>query len=190
MKLKASSTIAALVIIFGAPIPSTASARCVPAPRSLVKALASSNDGNAGPYIAALVDLNGDGSPEAVVFRTGGGMCGTGGCNLTVFQRRGDTWYPVGGAGIANPPVRVLRQRTDGWASLSVVQRGGSTSPGITEILQFNGSWYSASHQAAPSFLARHKNVPAIIGAGRCARGGVRVLPNTALKPTSNRSAV
>src|SRR5437870_10823824 len=38
-------------------------------------------------YYYNKVDLNGDGRPEVLVYLRGREVCGTGGCNLMVFQR-------------------------------------------------------------------------------------------------------
>src|SRR5258708_4940349 len=46
-------------------------------------------------YFAAFFDLNGDGIQEAIVYITGHGWCGTGGCHTLILARDGGSWRVV-----------------------------------------------------------------------------------------------
>jgi hypothetical protein len=46
-------------------------------------------------YLAAFVDLNGDGVNEAIVYVIGRSWCGTGGCNMLILARDGNSWKEV-----------------------------------------------------------------------------------------------
>ena len=64
---------------------------------------------------AALIDLNGDGSPELFVQLTGG-FCGSGGCDIMLFERGTGGWIKIGDwlAGY----VSVTDTRDGGWLQL------------------------------------------------------------------------
>lgn len=64
---------------------------------------------------AALVDLNGDGSPELFVQRTGG-FCGSGGCSITLFERGTTGWLKIGDWVASVVSVSDLRDA--GWLHL------------------------------------------------------------------------
>jgi hypothetical protein len=43
-------------------------------------------------FVAGFSDLNGDGKPEAIVYLTSNGWCGSGGCTTLVLIRDADSW--------------------------------------------------------------------------------------------------
>lgn len=89
----------------------------------------------------ALVDLNGDGRDEAVVYETSSG-CGTGGCGVTILARHGERWLEQrwGGGGFA--PIMILPTRTHGWRDLASLQAGGGITHPYEARLRFNGRIY------------------------------------------------
>jgi hypothetical protein len=74
----------------------------------------------------ALVDLNGDGRREAVVYVSEAGLCGSSGCDLEIFELGKSGWRPLGiDLGNTRPPIRLLPTKTHGWRDLSGWQYGG-----------------------------------------------------------------
>jgi hypothetical protein len=106
-------------------------------------------------YVVVLRDLNGDGKPEAVAYLFGNDWCGSGGCNLFVLRRNGDSWKVVSSITTTDPPVQVLTNTSNGWRDLRVYVRGGAARPGATMTLRFDGKRY----RKIPLAAANGKNV-------------------------------
>jgi hypothetical protein len=100
----------------------------------------------------ALVDLNGDGIPDAIVYFTGQEDCGTGGCRMQVYKGTNSGFDFVSGTLRVFPPILVLPASTHGWRSLAVALREGGSG-----VLSFNGQRYPLSppdgHPASASEL-------------------------------------
>jgi hypothetical protein len=103
----------------------------------------------------ALVDLNGDSIPEAIVRIIDPQDCGSGGCNLYVLRRRGLRYQIVSHTTISRPPIRVLPSRSHGWLDLGVFVEGGGILPGYEAVLSFNGRSYPLNPTVAPARRAR-----------------------------------
>ena len=85
----------------------------------------------AARYFDALVDLDGDGKKEAIVYLVGRTWCGSGGCPTLVLVRNGVGWKLLQYITITRPPIRVLSSTSHGWHDLSVWVQGGGHSPGL-----------------------------------------------------------
>lgn len=110
-------------------------------------------------YLAAFVDLNGDGVDEAIVYLTGHLWCGSGGCNTLVLARDGASWRTVTMMTITRTPIRVLANASSGWRNISVWVEGGGIRPGYEAELKFDGKTYPTNPSVPPARrLAR--NVP------------------------------
>src|SRR5258708_5543140 len=59
---------------------------------SLRRFLQTLYDDKAAQYIEGFCDLDGDGTPEAIVYLISQNLCGSGGCNTLILSRRADTW--------------------------------------------------------------------------------------------------
>jgi hypothetical protein len=92
-------------------------------------------------YEYALIDLNGDGLPEAVVLITDSSYCGSGGCTMSVLRGDGHSFAYVSGSTITREPIRVLTESRFGWKTLSVNVAGGGIQPGET-VMRFDGKRY------------------------------------------------
>lgn len=92
-------------------------------------------------YGYALVDLNGDGRDEAVVWARNA-SCGTGGCDLNVFVHRKSGWDLFSSTTITRPPIKLLPQRHRGWRDLASWQTGGGIERPYEARLRFNGTEY------------------------------------------------
>ena len=105
----------------------------------------------AARYIAASADLNGDGVPEAIVVLRSGYWCGSGGCTTLILTRSKSSWKVVTIVKIAHPPIRVLKDATNGWRDITVWVAGGGIRPGYEALLRFNGSFYPSNPTVPPA---------------------------------------
>ena len=102
-------------------------------------------------YSVAFVDLNGDGTDEAVARTQSQWLCGTGGCNLLVAARNGETWRLVSNVTITWPPIRLLESKSRGWHDLAVFAAGGGIRPGYEVLLPFDGTSYASNPTVGPA---------------------------------------
>jgi hypothetical protein len=102
-------------------------------------------------YVAAFRDLNGDGTPEAIVHLVGNEWCGSGGCNTLILTREGDSWRVVTKVTITYPPIRVLAKTSHGWHSIGVWVQGGGIQPGYEAELDFDGKTYPRNPSVPPA---------------------------------------
>jgi hypothetical protein len=86
----------------------------------------------------ALVDLNDDGTPDALVLLRDRVWCGSGGCTLLVLRGKAGAFTLVSTSTIINEPIRVAREREHGWHTLLVTVQGGGIQPALVE-LRFDG---------------------------------------------------
>jgi hypothetical protein len=102
-------------------------------------------------YSSALVDLKDDGAREVIVYLTGDGWCGTGGCTTLVLEPEGPSYRVVTKITITRPPIRVLTSRSNGWHDISVVARINGIEPAHDAVLSFDGKSYPGNPTAPPS---------------------------------------
>lgn len=100
-------------------------------------------------FATATADLDGDGSDEVLAYAYGATVCGSGGCNLVVLTRDGDTYRPVAQTSVTQEPIRLLATSTSGWKDLSVGVGGGGLEAGQVK-LQFNGKAYPSNPTVLP----------------------------------------
>ena len=101
-------------------------------------------------YDVAFVDLNGDGSREAVVYLEGRYLCGSGGCHTLVFRSDRSSYRLVSDIPITWPPIRVLEGTTNGWRDLRVWVRGGGLDA-HEAVLPFDGTTYPKNPSMPPA---------------------------------------
>ncbi len=102
-------------------------------------------------YSASWVDLNGDGSREAVVYITGRKWCGSGGCTMLVLTREKAGYRVVTKIPITRPPIRVLSETSHGWRKIGVWMEGGGIQPGYEAELRFDGRTYQLVASIPPA---------------------------------------
>jgi hypothetical protein len=101
-------------------------------------------------YFDASYDLNGDSSPETVVYLAGPDVCGTGGCPVLVFTPGADGYRLVTSISVSRPPIRVSPRSSQGWRNLIVAIGGGGLSAGDAE-LKFDGKGYASNPTVPPA---------------------------------------
>jgi hypothetical protein len=109
------------------------------------------DDDKTTKYLAAFVDLNGDGRREAIVYVTGQTWCGTGGCNMLILARAGTSWRIVTETTITRTPIRVLTTASNGWRNITVWAQGGGIQPGYEAELRFDGKTYPENPSVPPA---------------------------------------
>ena len=109
------------------------------------------DDDKTTKYLAAFVDLNGDGTSEAIVYVTGRTWCGTGGCFMLILARAGTSWRIVTETTITRTPIRVLSTASNGWRNITVWVQGGGIQPGYEAELRFDGKIYPENPSVPPA---------------------------------------
>jgi hypothetical protein len=116
------------------------------------------DDGEAR-YFLKWFDLNGDGTPEAIVHVVGPRVCGTGGCDTHIFAKRGASYKLVSTIELSRPLIIASSSRSHGWRNLIVFVAGGGITPGYYVELRFNGKTYPDNPTVNPA--KRIKGKPA-----------------------------
>ena len=93
-------------------------------------------------YFLKWFDLDGDGTPEAVVHVVGSEVCGSGGCDTVVLARRGGAYKSVSTISLTHPLVIASSRSAHGWRDLFVFVAGGGILPGYYAELKFDGRTY------------------------------------------------
>jgi hypothetical protein len=102
-------------------------------------------------YFPAFVDLNGDGTQEVIVYVTGEGWCGTGGCTMLILARKDSSYRVITTVPATRPPIRVLEDTSNGWHSIAEWSVGGSPEPGYEAELCFDGKTYRYNRSVTPA---------------------------------------
>lgn len=101
-------------------------------------------------YAKSEVDLDGDGTPEVLVYVGGSILCGTGGCNLEVLKRDGGQLKRISDISVVQLPVGMLESKTNGWRDLAVSVSGGGVQS-ATMKLPFDGKTYADNPTVSPA---------------------------------------
>lgn len=118
---------------------------------SLKKFLRTLNHDRTARYVSAFRDLNGDGTPEAIVYILSRGSCGSGGCNTFILTPNDSSWTIVANIRITRPPIYVLSDVSAGWHGIGVWVQGGGIQPGYEAELSFDGKTYPINPSAPPA---------------------------------------
>ena len=97
---------------------------------------------------AAPVALGPGPAHAVVVYLTGRGWCGSGGCTTLVLAPAGDSYRAAGRIPVTQPPISVLPSTHHGWADLGVWFRDAR---GAREaVLRYDGRRYRGNPSRAP----------------------------------------
>ncbi|HKN84894.1 MAG TPA: hypothetical protein VJW17_15725 [Pyrinomonadaceae bacterium] len=102
-------------------------------------------------YFLKWFDLNGDGTPEAIVHVVGPSLCGTGGCDTHIFAKRGANYKLISTIGLTRPLIVASSLRSHSWRNLIVFVAGGGIYPGYYAELRFNGKTYPDNPTVKPA---------------------------------------
>lgn len=109
-------------------------------------------------YVSAYQDLDGDGTPEAIVYMLGPNWCGSGGCTALVLKQKDHAWTKVTEISMLQTPIHMLSDVSNGWHSLGVMVRdlrGDPTGDGYEVELRFDGKTYPRHASDAPRLKAK-----------------------------------
>lgn len=101
-------------------------------------------------YSSAQVSLDGKSPEQVLVYITGQGWCGTGGCTALLLQPLGSSFQVIDKFTLARLPIRVLRSKTNGWYDLTMPVAGGGVTDEHTTLLRFDGQTYPSNPSMAP----------------------------------------
>lgn len=102
-------------------------------------------------YYYNRIDLNGDGRPETVVYLSGRYVCGTGGCEVLIFEFTGQGYKLISDISLARNPVIVSDRKTRGWNDLIMYVAGGGIMRGYYTVLRFDGQKYPENPTVEPA---------------------------------------
>lgn len=109
------------------------------------------DDDKTARFYFAILDLNGDGRAEALVYLVGRWWCGSGGCPLLVLAADRGSYTVVTRILITRPPIRVLSTTSNGWRDIAVWVQGGGIQHGYEAELRFDGKTYPISPANPPA---------------------------------------
>ncbi len=115
-------------------------------------------------YTAAFIDLNGDGTSEALVRLSGNVWCGSGGCTSLVLSREGRSYRVISKITITQLPIRVLQTSHHGWRDLGVTVAGGGIGPSYEAALAFDGHTYRGNPSVPPAKMLTEVTGRILIG--------------------------
>jgi putative lipoprotein len=97
----------------------------------------------------ALVDLNDDGIPDAIVLITDRFYCGSGGCSMLIARGTNSGFRLVSSTTMSRSPIFVSPELRSGWHTLLVTVGGGGAKYGQV-VMRFNGSRYAPNPSIQP----------------------------------------
>lgn len=102
-------------------------------------------------YSVFWVDLRDDGAQDAIVYLTGRGWCGSGGCVTLILVPADSSYRVLTRITITWPPIRVLASKTNGWHDITVMVHGGGIMEPYEAKLTFNGKSYPNNPTIPPA---------------------------------------
>jgi hypothetical protein len=111
----------------------------------------SSDETKTTQYVSTFVDLNDDGTQEAIVYLTSDGWCGSGGCTTLIVAPEGSSYKVITKITITRPPIRVLTTKSTGWHDIAVGVHGGGIMHAYEAELSFDGKTYPSNPSMPPA---------------------------------------
>ncbi len=104
-----------------------------------------------------------NGKFEEVVYVSGEGWCGSGGCTLLILEPSGSTFKVLGKLAIVQLPIRLLPSMKNGFPDIGVTVQGGGILAGYEAVLSFNGESYPRNPSLPPARKVATIQGPVII---------------------------
>jgi hypothetical protein len=94
----------------------------------------------------------GDGKTEEdIVYVSGPGWCGSGGCTMLILEPTGLSFKVLGKVTIVQLPIRLLHSMSHGHPDIGVLVQGGGILSGYEAVLSFNGESYPRNPSLPPA---------------------------------------
>jgi hypothetical protein len=88
---------------------------------------------------------------DVAVFVSGHYWCGSGGCNLLILKRAGDSYTVLGHETIVHPPIRLLSASVKSEPQIGVMVGGGGVLPWYEAVLAYDGHAYPENPTTPPA---------------------------------------
>ncbi|MGA8087746.1 MAG: hypothetical protein WCA10_10590 [Terracidiphilus sp.] len=88
---------------------------------------------------------------EDIVYVTGQGWCGSGGCTMLILQPTESAFKVLGRVTIVQLPIRLLPSLNYGHPDIGVRVQGGGILPGYEAVLSFDGKTYPGNPSVPPA---------------------------------------
>jgi hypothetical protein len=141
-------------------------------------------DAGALRYVAGVVDLNSDGTPEVVALALGREACGSGGCTAFVLRDSGTGYQVVTRITTVSAPILAAADRSAGWRDLIVGVAGGGAEPGA-RVLRYSGNSYPENASLAPPAGKRAGATPIIADEPATLAVAAALVPPACTEPSS-----
>lgn len=97
-----------------------------------------------------------------LVYLSGGGYCGSGGCTLLILKKTNASYTLVNSVTISWPPILALKTKSEGAPDLGVTVAGGGLASYVA-ALPFDGKRYAGNPSAKPAYRAKDKSGTVLI---------------------------
>jgi hypothetical protein len=87
---------------------------------------------------------------ENIVYVSGQGWCGSGGCTMLILEPTESSFKVLGRVTIVQLPIRLLRSTSHGHPDIGVIVQGGGILSGYEAVLSFNGERYRSNPSLPP----------------------------------------
>jgi hypothetical protein len=105
------------------------------------------------------VKTDGGKTDEDIVYVSGQGWCGSGGCTMLILEPTESSFNVLGRVTIVQLPIRLLQSMSHGHPDIGVIVQGGGILSGYEAALSFNGESYPGNPSIPPA-----RKAPAIQG--------------------------
>jgi hypothetical protein len=106
-------------------------------------------------YQSAFVDLKDNGTLDAIVYLTGNGWCGSGGCTTLILSPKDLSYDVVAKITVTKLPIRILTTKSNGWHDIALRVQGGGVIRAYDAKLRFNGQTYPNNPTVPPAVRLR-----------------------------------
>ncbi|QNI31356.1 hypothetical protein H7849_20065 [Alloacidobacterium dinghuense] len=88
---------------------------------------------------------------EYIVYLSGQGWCGSGGCTMLVLEPIESSFKVLGRVTIVQLPIRLLHSTSHGYPDIGVTVQGGGILSAYEAVLSFNGERYHSNPSLPPA---------------------------------------
>jgi hypothetical protein len=93
-------------------------------------------------YSIARAHLSANKRSEIIVYITGQGWCGSGGCTALILEPEGTSYRVITYLTLARLPIRILPAKTNGWQDIAMLVAGGGILHPYWAVHKFDGKQY------------------------------------------------